>query len=62
MISSPCKLCEYRGLPKDLCLPCCEKIKSIQQVQHFMDTPPYGCNESAESASLRIEWMPATDD
>ena len=61
MISSPCKFCEYQELPKDLCLPCCGKIKAIQQVQHFMDTPPYGCDNGIETASCKVERILTAD-
>jgi hypothetical protein len=33
MISSPCKDCPKRGLPKDECLKTCEAIQNIQSLQ-----------------------------
>ena len=33
MISSPCKTCKNRNLPKDECLMTCEMIQSIQGLQ-----------------------------
>lgn len=33
-IKSPCKGCENESKPKDLCMPSCEKIKTVQEAIH----------------------------
>jgi len=55
MISSPCKNCGKRHLPKDMCMRDCEKIKTIQRLQHTMSTPPYACDDSSEIFSCEPE-------
>lgn len=49
MISSPCKNCEKRHMPKDICMKGCEKIAAIQQSQNILRTPPYECTDSSDT-------------
>lgn len=55
MIASPCRDCEKRHMPKDMCMKDCEKIASIQQVQNTMRTPPYTCNNSIDTFDCLYE-------
>jgi len=41
MISSPCKTCEKRYLPKDLCADTCERLKKVQNLNRSMADEPY---------------------
>jgi hypothetical protein len=49
MISSPCRNCDKRHMPKDVCMKDCEKIAAIQQAQHIMRIPPYAGNDSLDT-------------
>jgi hypothetical protein len=40
MISSPCKTCHKRHLPKKQCIDTCKKLKGVQKLQHTMSGPP----------------------
>ena len=60
MITSPCRNCDNRHLPKDKCMPTCEKIAAIQQFQHTMHTPPYACN-SFDNDPTHVSHAPAIE-
>ena len=49
MIASPCRNCDNRHLPKNLCIRNCAKIAAIQQLQHTRHTPPYACDEGSDT-------------
>lgn len=49
MIASPCRDCDNRHLPKDLCIRNCAKISAVQQLQHSRRTPPYACDEGSDT-------------
>ena len=59
MISSPCRNCDKRHMPKDMCMHECEKIAMVQQLQFTMNTPPYACNERSDTFPCRVELSPA---
>jgi hypothetical protein len=55
MISSPCRNCCKRQLPKDTCMNGCEKIAAIQQLEHVMSAPPYACEDGSDAFFCRSE-------
>lgn len=64
MISSPCKSCQKKNYPKDLCVESCEKIKAIQLLQHIMPASPYASIDSSDSSRYRLavpSYMPMYD-
>jgi hypothetical protein len=48
MIASPCRDCDNRHLPKNLCIRNCAKIAAMQQLQNTLHTPPYACDEGSD--------------
>ncbi|MBT8342713.1 MAG: hypothetical protein HKP58_00180 [Desulfatitalea sp.] len=54
MISSPCKSCQKRYLPKDLCLEKCDKIRGVQALQRTMPISPYASIDSTDSIRYRL--------
>lgn len=59
MISSPCKTCDNVNLPKELCLETCEKVNSIQNLQHILTVPSYLAVDSSDSNRYRLS-IPAS--
>ncbi len=55
MTSSPCRNCDNRHMPKDMCMRGCEKIAAIQQFQHTVHTPPYTCDDDSDTFPCRPE-------
>ena len=55
MIASPCRTCDNRHLPKNLCIRSCAKISAMQQWQHTQRTPPYACHEGSDTFPFRPE-------
>ena len=49
MVASPCRNCDKRHMPKDMCRRGCEKIAAIQQSQNIMRVPPYARNDSFDT-------------
>jgi len=54
MISSPCRTCSKRNMPKDRCMRGCRKITAIQELQQHMHAPPYVRGIDAGSTSFRV--------
>jgi hypothetical protein len=54
MITSPCKNCENLCMPKDVCLPNCEKIKNLQLFQLSTVVDPYTAVDSSDSGRYRL--------
>ncbi|MCP4749049.1 MAG: hypothetical protein GY874_23385 [Desulfobacteraceae bacterium] len=54
MISSPCKTCEKRNLPKDQCIEKCKKIKEIQVLQSMMPKTAYSAVDGADTDRFRL--------
>jgi len=54
MITSPCKTCENLYMPKDVCLPDCEKIKNLQLYQLSRADGPYMAVDSSDSGRYRL--------
>lgn len=54
MISSPCRYCRNRHMPKDLCMQDCEEIKAFQQVQIATRLPPYARHDSSHNDPYRV--------
>ena len=59
MISSPCRNCDKRHMPKDMCMRGCENIAMIQRLQCIMNAPPYACNERSDTFPCRAQLSPA---
>ena len=59
MISSPCRNCDKRHMPKEMCMHDCEKIAAIQQLQFIMNIPPYARNEMSDTFPCLAELSPA---
>lgn len=49
MMSSPCRNCDKRHLPKDKCMKDCKKIAAFQQSQNMMHTPPYAYDDGSDT-------------
>ena len=55
MISSPCKTCKNRNLPKDECLMTCEMIQSIQGLQlSFRESNVCTASDFTEESCFQI--------
>lgn len=54
MISSPCRTCSKRHMPKDLCIQDCKKIIAIQKLQQHMQSPPYASGISADATPFSV--------
>lgn len=54
MISSPCKTCSNREIPKELCLDACKKIQGVQDLLLVMPNQVYSAVDSADSDRYRI--------
>jgi hypothetical protein len=54
MISSPCKTCSNREIPKDLCLDACKKIRGVQNLLLVLPGKEYSAVDSADSGRYRI--------
>jgi hypothetical protein len=52
MISSPCKTCPKRHLPKDICMHGCDKIRGVQNLQLILKCPPYPSNNNSDYLSI----------
>jgi hypothetical protein len=62
MISSPCKDCPRKDLPKDKCISGCGLLREIQEVNSSMDRWNEGCGvDFTEEYTICIPPPPAQD-
>jgi hypothetical protein len=53
MVSSPCRNCAKRHMPKDMCMKNCERLAAVQQLQHTMHMAPYTRNNTSDTFDCR---------
>lgn len=54
MIASPCKTCENRYLPKDICSVNCEKIRLLQGFLKTVASDPYMAVDCTDSSRYTL--------